>query len=258
MNPAPKTVYSDLLSEIFSSVVKTKSEFKIQSWIRKAERLKSVDLFQHKLMLAILDTYRNENEKARSTAQAALLLTQSNLHKAMAYRVIGNCYSHQGLYKEALDAFWMAYKLTLDSTYFFAFFGTAASYDFYDERINDMKSLNEDDKKYVKTEIEDLKNEINKLENSNLSLDTYRDILSAAYTVFFSNCVGKITRYPDVSDSNVSTILFNPELDLKTVGLLNDEMNNALVDLLEKYDYEELLKYPIIFTSDNYSTNLAR
>jgi len=258
MNPAPKTVYSDLLSEIFSGILKTKSEFKIQSWRRKAESLKAVDIFQYKLMLVILDTYINENDRARSAAEAALLLTQNESCKAMAYRVIGNCYMHQGLYKEALDSYWVAYKLTLDSTYFFAFFGTAASYDFYDERMNEMKSLNEDDKKYIKTELEGLNKEINKLENSNLNLEIYRDILSAAYTVFFSNCVGKIVRYPDVSDSNVSTILFNPELDLDTVGLLNDEMSNALVDLLEKYEYEELLKYPIIFTSDDYSTNVAR
>ncbi|RZG63920.1 hypothetical protein EXE25_18235 [Acinetobacter bouvetii] len=258
MNPAVKTVYSDLVSEIFSSTVKTKSEFKIQSWRRKAESLKAVDVFQYKLMLAILDAYISENDRARSVAESALLLTQSESYKGMAYRVIGNCYAHQGLYREALDSYWAAYKVTLDSTYFFAFFGTAVSYDFYDERMNEMKSLNESDQKYIKTELSSLNKEISKLENSNLNLEIYRDILSSAYAVFFSSCAGKIIRYPDVSDSNVSTILFNPELDLATIGLLNDEMSNALVDLLEKYEYEELLKYPIIFTSDDYSIHTER
>ena len=222
MNPAPKTVYLDLLSEIFSAVVKTKSEFKIRSWERKAESLKSVDLFQYKLMLAILETYRNENKKARSTTQAALLLTQSNVHKAMAYRVIGNSYTHQGNYRKAMDSYWTAYTLTLNPDYFYAFFNTGTSYDLYDERMNNMKSLNLNDQKIIKKELEDLKEEIQNLKNSNLNLDIYRDILSAAYAVFFSNCSGKITRFPSVSDSNISTIFFKPELDLDTIGLLID------------------------------------
>lgn len=255
MNPAPKTVYSDLLSEIFSVTVKTRSELKIQSWIRKAESLKSVDPFQYKLMLGIIETYKNENEKARSTAEAAILLTQSNAYKAMAYRVIGNSYTHQGDYRKAMDSYWSAYILTLNSDYFYTFFKTGTNYDLYDERMNQMQSLSLSDQNTISKELEGLKDDIQQLNNLNLNPDIYRDILSAAYSVFFSNCCGKITRFPSISDSNISTILYQPNLDLKTVGLLNDEMNDSLVNLLEKYEYDELLKYPIFFSSEDYSNN---
>ncbi|WP_111895937.1 hypothetical protein [Acinetobacter sp. MB5] len=252
MNPIPKSVYSDLLNEIFSSLVKTKSEIKIQAWRRKAESLGSVDLFQHKLMLSILDAYINKNEQAIKKAETALLLTQNNFYRGMAYRVIGNCYAHLGKYQQAMDAYWYAYETTKDPEYFYTFFQAATCYDFYDKRMLEMKSLKKDDQVRFKELLDHLNSEIKKLETHNLNLDLYRDILSEAYKVFFANCSGKVTRFASVADSNVSSILFNPELNLETVGLLNDQMNDSLVNLLDKYEFDEILKYPIIFTSENY------
>ena len=252
MNPAPKTVYSDLLDEMFSGTVKTENTFKIQSWKRKAETLKSVSIFQYKLMTAILETYTNNNKGAASIAESALLLTQDKQLKAMAYRVIGNCHTHNGNPILALDAYWEAYNLTLDSTYFYDAFTVGTSYVLYDERMNDMKSLNQKDKDYIQDELQKLSDEIYTANSNNLNLSLYRDILSSAYKIYFSNCVGRVTRYPNISNNQIGTILFNPSWDFETVNLLNNQLNDALVVLLNKYDYEELLKYPIIFTSENF------
>lgn len=257
MNPALQTVYSDLINEIFSNIVKTKNEFKIRGWRRKAETLKSIDIFQYKLMLAIIDTYENKNEQARKAVHSALLLTQDNSYKAMAYRVIGNSYAHEGNCQKAMDSYWTAYTLTLSPKYFYSFFNTGSTYDLYDERMENMKSLSLDDQENIKKELAILKQEIEDIVNSNVNLEAYRDVLAAAYKVFFSYCAGGITRFPSVSDSNVSTILFNSDLDLSTIEVLNDEMSSALVNLLDKYEYEELLNFPIIFSSENYSKNAA-
>ncbi|MCO8066096.1 hypothetical protein NI459_00290 [Acinetobacter schindleri] len=257
MNPALQTVYSDLIDEIFSNTVKTKNEFKIQSWRRKAEALRSVDIFQYKLMSAIIDTYENKNEKARQVTQSALLLTQDNSYKAMAYRVIGNSYAHEGNCKGAMDSYWNAYNLTMSPKYFYSFFNTGTTYDLYDGRMENMKSLSLSDQENIKKELTELKQEIEDILHSNINLEVYRDVLSAAYKVFFSHCAGSIIRFPSVSDSNVSTILFNPDLDLAIIEVLNDEMSSALVNLLDKYEYEELLNFPIIFSSEDYSKNAA-
>lgn len=253
MNPNPASIYSDLVDEIFSSNVKTKNEFKIRTWRRKAEKLKSVDVFQYKLMLSILDTYENKNAEAVKQAEAAILLTTDIGKKAMAHRVIGNCFTHMGNYKMAQDAFWCAYELTRNPEYFKSFFSTGTCYDFLDQRMFDMKSLSTDDKIKLNKTLEGLTLEIKKIEENNLNINVYRDVLSEAYKIYFANCSGRLTRYPTVTDSSLSSILFNPRLDLETIGLLNDEMNDALVSLLEKYDFDEILKYPVVFTSEDYS-----
>ena len=61
-----------------------------------------------------------------------------------------------------------------------------------------------------------------------------------------------VHRFVEVQDQQVSTILFNTDLDLDTVMLLNDGLNEELVNLLDSYEYEDLLKYPIIFTAENF------
>lgn len=257
MIPAPQTIYSDIVDEMFTNIVKTTSEFKIHSWKRKAENLKAVDIFQYKLLISILMAYENRNSDALKEARSIFPLATTPIKKAMLLKTIGNIHFHIiGGYLEAWNSYWEAYELTRDESYFECCLLVSTNFNLYDSRLEDMKSLNPETKDRVQSELEGLKVEIHKINSSNLNIEIYREILNYAYTIFFTYCNRQVTRFPNISDSNISTILFNTELNSDTVELLNDKMNDALVALLEKYDYEELLKYPILFTAEEYA-NLA-
>lgn len=253
MIPAPKTIYSEIMDEMFSCVIKTKNEFKIQSWKRKIEKVKAVDIFQYKILTAAMAGYENKNEEGIKIANTIFALTNDIGRQAGIHRTVGNLFFHQGKFDEAFNSYWSAYELTLDPEYYIAALSVATSFDLYDSRLRNMKSFDSEAKNKIAQEIALLEREINKISELGLNINIYRDVLSAAYRVFFEHCIGRIIRKPNISDSSISCIFFNTDLSLEIVGVLNDDMTNALVDMLDKYDYEELLKYPVLFTSENYS-----
>ncbi|OTG82312.1 hypothetical protein B9T27_08740 [Acinetobacter sp. ANC 4648] len=59
--PALQTISSEIINEMFSSVVNTTSEFRIHAWKLKIDKLKNVDLFEYKILTAILSAYVNNN-----------------------------------------------------------------------------------------------------------------------------------------------------------------------------------------------------
>lgn len=253
MTPAPKTAYSEIVDEMFSNTWKTKQEFKIHSWKLRAEKLKNVSVFEYKLLTSILAAYENKNEEGIRIAKAALQLTEDSSMQASAYRCIGNMLFHLGRYESALDTYWNAYCISKNVFYFDICLSLAGNFILYDKRLEDMKSFDQDKRIKFQDKLSSIASELDMMTSSNIDLELYRTVLQTAYSIFFSHCSGMITRFSDTSDSNVTTILFNENLTLSAVEVLNDDMNKALVDLLDKYDYEELLKYPIIFTSESYS-----
>lgn len=252
MIPAPKTIYSEIMDEMFSCVIKTKSEFKIQSWKRKIEKVKAIDIFQYKILTVAMAGYENKNEEGIRVANTIFSLTRDLGKQAEAHRIIGNLFFQQGKFNEAFVAYWNAYDLTLDPEYYKAALSVATSFDLYDSRLRNMKSFDSEAKNLIDHELTLLESEISKISDLGFNINIYRDVLSAAYQVFFTHCAGRIVRKPNVTDANISCIFYNTDLDLETIGVLNDDMTNILVDMLDRYDYEELLKYPVLFTSEKY------
>lgn len=250
--PALQTVYSEIIDEMFSEVEKTTSEFKIHSWKRRAEKLKAVDIIQYKILIAIIQAYENNNSLGLDTLNSVLSLTRDVSHRAQVYRCIGNMQFHLGKTQEALDAYWDGYQLTHDSRFYDSFLSVVSNYVFYDQRIHDMKSLDCKKREIFTKKVETFLAELELLKANNLNVDVYRDILIEAFKIYFSYCSGQINRLTIVADSNLSTFLFNSKLSLDMVVKLNDEMSTALVGLLDKHDYDELLKFPIIFTAENH------
>ncbi|WP_180025343.1 hypothetical protein [Acinetobacter sp. YH16049] len=250
--PALQTVYSEIIDEMFSEVEKTTSEFKIHSWKRRAEKLKTIDMFQYKVLIAIISAYENDNDLGIRLTKSALALTSNNSKKAMAYRCIGNMSFHIGAIQDSLDAYWTAYQLTYDPGYFASFIGIVTNFVLLDPRIEDMKSLDQQKKAIFQEKIANSIREIEDIEKNNLKLETYRSILVEAFKIYFSYCSGQIHRLTMNTDAHLSTLLFNPELSLELVGKMNEEMSEALVGLLDHYEYEEILKFPIVFTSENH------
>ncbi|RSQ25093.1 hypothetical protein EA709_15020 [Acinetobacter baumannii] len=254
MNPSPKTVFSEIFDEMFANIVKTTNEFKIHSWKRRAEKIKEVDIFEYKLLISILLSYENKFSEALKMAESLLPITTSPIQRAMVLRTMGNInFIQLGGYLKSKDLYWEAYELTHDESYFQSCLLVATNFDLYDSRLEDMSTLNSSTKQEVQKKLNGLQEEINDINQHNLNIDIYREIMNHAYVIFFSHCSRQINRFPLISDSNISTILFNDELDISTVEFLNDKMNEALVNLLDKYDYEELLKYPVLFTAEDYS-----
>lgn len=255
--PALQTVYSEIIDEMFSEVEKTTSEFKIHSWKRRAEKLKAVDTFQYKVLMAIISAYENDNSSGIRAINSALALTSNSSKKAMAYRCIGNMKFHMGRPQESLDAYWLAYQLTHEPSYFESFLSVVTNFVLYDPRIEDMKSLDQEKKAIFQERLANFLKETEDLQSSRLDVEMYRSILIEAFKIYFSYCSGEVHRLTINTDSHLSTILFNSELSLEVIGKLNDEMSEALVNLLDHYDYEEILKFPIIFTSEDHA-NEAR
>lgn len=252
MTPVLKTIDSDIKTEMFANVLKVTNGVKIHSWKIKAEKLKANERIKYEILKAILESYENKNDQAIATSNKTLLLTSNISIQASIYRNIGNMYTHVGDFLSAIDSYLQAYKLTLAPSYYDAALSIAKLYFVKDERLNDMKSFDHNKKIEIQESLLNLDRDLKEINLAGLNLEIYRDILNSAFTVFFKHCCDKLQRFLDISDSNLSTILFNPKLDLKTVELLNDEMNQELINLLDKYDYEDLLKYPILFSSENF------
>lgn len=132
MIPALQTIYSEVLNEMFSSVVKTTNEFKIRSWKLKIDKLKSVDLFEYKLLTAILSAYINKNDEGIEIAKSAKHYASSNEDLARVYEAIGNMLFHKGCYVEAMDSFWEAYNLTKNIVYFQMFLAFSTNFAIHD------------------------------------------------------------------------------------------------------------------------------
>lgn len=253
MTPVLKTIDSDIKSEMFANVLKVTNGVKIHSWKMKAEKLKAHERIKYEILKAIIESYENKNDQAIETSKRTLLLTSNTSLQASIYRNIGNMYTHVGDFLNAIDSYWQAYKITLAPSYYDAALSIAKLYFVQDERLYDMKSFDQKKKEEVQASLLNLDIDLKEMQAIHLNLDLYRDILSSAFTIFFRHCCDNLQRLLDISDSNLSTILFNPNLDLKTVELLNDEMNEELIKLLDKYDYEDILKYPVLFSAENFA-----
>lgn len=258
MIPALQTISSEIIQEMFSSVVKTTNEFRIRAWKLKIDKLKSVDLFEYKILTAILSAYVNKNDEAIEIVKSAKHYASSKEDLARVHEAIGNMLFHKGCYVEAMNSFWEAYDLTKDITYFHSFLSFSTNFAIYDPRLEQMKSINIDDREFLIEKIEASKIEQFCIEKSGLDIVLYREVITCAFTTFYTFCSGQLLRHPSYSDSNVSTILFNTGLDRNTVGLLNDRFSDALVDMLDEHDFEDLLKYPVIFTSEDYTAAVNR
>lgn len=258
MIPALQTIYGEIIQEMFSSVVKTTNDIKIRGWRTKIGKLKDIDPFEYKLLSAILSAYVNNNDEGINIAESARALSNSVENHARIEEAIGNMLFHKGNFIEAMDSYWKAYDLTKDVGYFISFLATATNFATDDPRLELMKTINIEDRDSLNERLNMARYEQICLRKSGLDILVYRDVIKAAFTTFYLHCSGTLTRHPKYSDSNISTIIFNTELDVKTVGILNDHLSDKLVDLLEFHDFEELLKYPIIFTSEDYSAALNR
>jgi len=254
MIPALQTIYSEVLNEMFSNVVKTTNEFKIRTWKLKIDKLKNVDLFAYKLLSAILSAYVNKNDEGIEIAKSAKHYASSNEDLAGVYEAIGNMLFHKGCYVEAMNSHWKAYDLTKNIDYFQTFLAISTNFAIYDPRLELMKSINIDERYFLIERIENSKIEQSCMEKSGLDIVLYREVITCAFKTFYTFCSGQLLRHPSYSDSNVSTILFNTGLDTNTVGLLNDRLSDAFVDMLDEHDFEDLLKYPVIFTSEDYTS----
>lgn len=252
MTPALKTIDKDIKTEMFANVLKVTNGVTIHSWKMKAEKLKEHERVKYEILKAIIESYENNNDQAIATSKKTLLITSNISIQASIYRNIGNMYTHVGDFLNAIDSYWQAYKLTLAPSYYDAAISIAKLYFVQDERLNDMKSFDQKKKEEVQASLSNLELDLKEINNARLNVDIYRDILSSAFTIFFKHCCDNLQRLLDISDSNLSTILFNPKLDLKTVEILNDEMNEELIKLLDKYEYEDILKYPVLFSSENF------
>ena len=250
---SPQTIDTKIIDAMFTNVVKTSSVFKIESWKRDAEKIRSVDILKYKTILGTIAAYENKNDEALRLYRSILQLTTDTSYHAMTYGNIGNVLGHMGNYLGAVDSYWKAFELTNDPSYFSSFFKLCRIYYLDDQRLKNMKSLDKDKRSFFEAEflkLQETRQEI--IENNNLNLDLYREILKSAFSVFFKYCTNHVHRFVEVQDQQVSTILFNTDLDLDTVMLLNDGLNEELVNLLDSYEYEDISKYPIIFTAENF------
>lgn len=246
------TIDQEILTEMLSSVRKITNEVKIKRWKREAEKLRNVSMFNYKSLLGAIATYENNNIEAINYFDSAIALTQSTQNKAGTWSNIANTYAHLGDFSRAIDSMFKAFELTYSPEYYVHAFSICKLYYLNDDRLKIMKSLSPEQKKYYEESLQRLESTIEDFSNKNLNLDIYRAIIQKAFSVFFTYCNYRIHRFTEISDNNISTILFNVDLDIETVSLLNNDMNDALVDLLDTYEYDELLKYPIIFTSENF------
>jgi len=247
---SPKTIDSDLANAMFSSTRKTLNVVKIQSWRRKAEKLKSVDPLKYKSVLATIDAYENKNDQAIALFKSTLLLTTDRSYHAMTYANIANVLGHTGDYLGAMDYIWQAFDLTKEPCYFSEFLTLCSLYYKDDARRYEMSALDTEKRTHFLTVIELIENEIKNI-TTNFNVDLYREILKLSHIAFFKYCTNGIQRIVEINQSEIHTILFSTDLDLETVGLLNDEINEQLIGLLDSYEYEEILKYPILFTAEN-------
>ena len=253
---SPQTIDKSIFDAMFSNVRKTSSIFKIESWKRDAEKIRSIDIYKYRSILGTIAAYENKYDEAINIFQSILLLTSDHGYQAMVHSNIANVLGHAGRYLEAINSYWKAFELSNNPSFFESFFNRCKIYYINDQRLTNMKSLDENKKKFYEQELLNLNNTHRQIiENTNLSIDLYREVLSVAFSVFFTHCNNQVNRFIEVNDSQISTILFNTDLDLETVMLLNDSINDKFLDLLDSYEYEELIKYPIIFTAENFKSN---
>ncbi|OTG82311.1 hypothetical protein [Acinetobacter sp. ANC 4648] len=139
-----------------------------------------------------------------------------------------------------MNSYWKAYELSKHADYFDTFIATATNFAISDSRLELMKSINIDERAFLTERIELSKFEQSCIEKASLDIALYREVMACAFATFYTFCSGGLLRHPSYSDSNISTILFNTKLDVSAVGILNDHFSNALVDLLDKHDFDEL------------------
>lgn len=183
---SPQTIDTKIIDAMFTNVVKTSSVFKIESWKRDAEKIRSVDILKYKTILGTIAAYENKNDEALRLYRSILQLTTDTSYHAMTYGNIGNVLGHMGNYLGAVDSYWKAFELTNDPSYFSSFFKLCRIYYLDDQRLKNMKSLDKDKRSFFEAEflkLQETRQEI--IENNNLNLDLYREILKSAFSVFF-------------------------------------------------------------------------
>ena len=149
---SPQTIDTKIIDAMFTNVVKTSSVFKIESWKRDAEKIRSVDILKYKTILGTIAAYENKNDEALRLYRSILQLTTDTSYHAMTYGNIGNVLGHMGNYLGAVDSYWKAFELTNDPSYFSSFFKLCRIYYLDDQRLKNMKSLDKDKRSFFEAE----------------------------------------------------------------------------------------------------------
>lgn len=252
MHAVPQTIYTELLDEILASTVKIQGEFKIQSWKHRAKALKEKDFFQWSMLNIIILVHENKAEEAIRSAKNLFPLAKSTQEKHQVFQAMVNAHVHLGLFSEAIDWDSRAFIETKQLDRLHSVTKIMRSFCVFDERIQDhLKSVGTKQRESLAKILSQTQRDINSFESSGLDKNIYQKIIQKAFMIFYSHCHGGFDGMKEFGASCVSTILMNSKLDNETISKLNDEMVDALVDLSDEYSYEELLKYPIIFTSEN-------
>lgn len=252
MHPVPQSTYTEILEEIFANPVKTQKEFKIQSWRRKAQKLKDKDFFQGSMLNIVILAYENKNEEAIKLAKNLLPIARSIEEKDRVFEAIINCHVHLGLFHDAFEWIFKALDETKYMSNLYTAIRVMRSLTMFDKRIeNHLKLIGNEQKEDLNHSVLKIYNDINSFKDLELNVEIYQKIIQKAFMIFYSHCHGGFDGMKEFGASCVSTILMNSKLDNETISKLNDEMVDALVELSDEYSYEELLKYPVIFTSEN-------
>ncbi|ENV79515.1 MULTISPECIES: hypothetical protein [Acinetobacter] len=252
MNPTPKTVYSQLFDEMNSNLVKTTSEFKLHSWRRKINQLENVDYLEYKFAKSFLFLYENKFELALEEIDSLIAQTVDSEILSQCYFLKAIASVSHGKYIDAIEFSWLAFEYSRLMVYYSWMLSTASNFLIYDKRLEDMKSFNQDQIKTSSEALIAIEKNIKFFNINGFNLNLYRDLNSRIHSLFFSNCIGNLGTFTEQTDSGFITILFNKNLDLEMIEKLNDGVNEIQLSLLDDYDFDDILRYPVVFTSEDY------
>ena len=119
---SPQTIDKSIFDAMFSNVRKTSSIFKIESWKRDAEKIRSIDIYKYRSILGTIAAYENKYDEAINIFQSILLLTSDHGYQAMVHSNIANVLGHAGRYLEAINSYWKAFELSNNPSFFESFF----------------------------------------------------------------------------------------------------------------------------------------
>ena len=67
---SPQTIDKSIFDAMFSNVRKTSSIFKIESWKRDAEKIRSIDIYKYRSILGTIAAYENKYDEAINIFQS--------------------------------------------------------------------------------------------------------------------------------------------------------------------------------------------
>lgn len=81
--------------------------------------------------------------------------------------------------------------------------------------------------------------------------EIYVEVLRLACDLAIELGIFDVKRTTNIAEDQISNIFTTPCMGSSNNNLLNDLITDSLVRLSDKYSFEELLKYPVIFMSLN-------